>query len=435
MLISFIMVPITLSYLDKTRYGLWAALSSFLSWFFIFDIGIGQGLRNRFIELKAKGEIEKIKSYVSTAYFLFSVVVLFIMSAFLIARKYINWGKLLNAPSAMNHELLVVVSIVFTTMCFSFLLKLINTILQADLKSAVSDSLAMVSHLLCLLGIIFLSKFTKPSLLYYAILFTGSNLFVTLTASIVLYTTKFRCYSPSFRSINLSYRHDLLNTGFKFFLVQIVELVLFQTTSFILINLTSPAEVTVYSINMKYFTLGSVVFVMMSQPLWTGYGMAYASGKILWITQTIKKLKKLWLVMCGILLMMLVMQPIVFKLWLKGRIEVDFFLSSLFVIYLSINMWNGIHNPFINATSKLKPQLYASIVTVPVFLGLVVLFVKTLNFGPPGMLMALILAQAIPVAFILTLQSKHIIRNYSFEYPIIDKPSDLAATYSLEEGI
>ena len=35
--ISFIIVPITLSYLSKAEYGLWAALSSVLSWFFIFD--------------------------------------------------------------------------------------------------------------------------------------------------------------------------------------------------------------------------------------------------------------------------------------------------------------------------------------------------------------------------------------------------------------
>jgi len=46
MLISFFMVPITLGYLDKTRYGLWAAISSLLAWFFIFDIGIGSGLKN-----------------------------------------------------------------------------------------------------------------------------------------------------------------------------------------------------------------------------------------------------------------------------------------------------------------------------------------------------------------------------------------------------
>ena len=82
-IIGLIMVPITLNYLDKTRYGLWTALYSILSWIFIFDIGIGNGLRNKFTELKAKNEVDGIRSYVSTAYLIFGFLALLIAVIFL----------------------------------------------------------------------------------------------------------------------------------------------------------------------------------------------------------------------------------------------------------------------------------------------------------------------------------------------------------------
>jgi hypothetical protein len=55
-LISFFLVPLTINYVNPTRYGVWITLSSIISWFSFFDIGFGNGLRNKFAEAVAKGE-------------------------------------------------------------------------------------------------------------------------------------------------------------------------------------------------------------------------------------------------------------------------------------------------------------------------------------------------------------------------------------------
>lgn len=56
--VSFLMVPITLNYLNVERYGIWLTLSSIIGWFYILDIGLGNGLRNKFTETLAKGNRE-----------------------------------------------------------------------------------------------------------------------------------------------------------------------------------------------------------------------------------------------------------------------------------------------------------------------------------------------------------------------------------------
>ena len=50
---GFLLVPLTLHYLNATNYGIWLTLSSILGWFSFFDIGLGNGLRNKFAEAMA----------------------------------------------------------------------------------------------------------------------------------------------------------------------------------------------------------------------------------------------------------------------------------------------------------------------------------------------------------------------------------------------
>ena len=40
-IISLLLVPLTLHYIDKYNYGSWMTISSILVWIYYFDIGIG----------------------------------------------------------------------------------------------------------------------------------------------------------------------------------------------------------------------------------------------------------------------------------------------------------------------------------------------------------------------------------------------------------
>ena len=47
--ISLILVPLTINYINPYRYGIWLTLSSVVSWFSFFDIGLTNGLRNKLV--------------------------------------------------------------------------------------------------------------------------------------------------------------------------------------------------------------------------------------------------------------------------------------------------------------------------------------------------------------------------------------------------
>lgn len=68
-LINLALVSVTLSILSAERYGVWITLSSVIAWFNFMDIGLGNGLRNKFAEALAEGDQARARSYVSTTYF------------------------------------------------------------------------------------------------------------------------------------------------------------------------------------------------------------------------------------------------------------------------------------------------------------------------------------------------------------------------------
>ena len=61
--ISFVMVPLLIQYLNKDKYGLWVTLISLVSWILASDFGIGYGFRNRVTEYLADQDREKLNGY------------------------------------------------------------------------------------------------------------------------------------------------------------------------------------------------------------------------------------------------------------------------------------------------------------------------------------------------------------------------------------
>ncbi len=145
-LISFLLVPLVLNYIDITKYGIWLTLSSIIGWFGFFDIGLGNGLRNKFAEAIAKDQKELARIYVSTTYAILFIIIGIVYFLFLIINPLLNWTKILNTPVEMGNELSKLIIIVFTFFCIKFILKLIGIVIVADQKPAINNSFDVIAN-------------------------------------------------------------------------------------------------------------------------------------------------------------------------------------------------------------------------------------------------------------------------------------------------
>lgn len=85
MFLSYIYVPVALSFLGEEKYGVWATILSVLSWISLFDVGIGNGLRNKLAECFTNNDDEhSVKKYVSSAYIMLAIIVFSAMALFIV---------------------------------------------------------------------------------------------------------------------------------------------------------------------------------------------------------------------------------------------------------------------------------------------------------------------------------------------------------------
>ena len=66
MLTSFLIVPVTLHYLDNEIYGIWMTITSILMWFSFFDVGLGNGMRNYMTQAISANDYKTARAYLST---------------------------------------------------------------------------------------------------------------------------------------------------------------------------------------------------------------------------------------------------------------------------------------------------------------------------------------------------------------------------------
>lgn len=373
--ISFFLVPVTINYINPTRYGVWITLSSIIGWFSFFDIGFGNGLRNKFAEAIAKGKNDLARIYVSTTYAILSIIIGIVLVLFFCINPFLNWAKILNTPADMTGELSILALIVFVFFCLQFVLKLITTVLTSDQQPAKASLFDFLGSLISFLIIFILTRTTSGNLLYLGAVFSFTPVLVLLISSIWFYTHSYRKYAPSLKFVKFKYAHDLMSLGIKFFLIQIAAVVLYQTSNIIIAQLFGPAQVTPYNIAYKYFSVIPMVMGIIMMPFWSAFTEAWVKNDILWIKNTIKKLTLLWiLISAGTLIMLLFSNPI-YKLWVGKEIKVPLSLSAVTAGYVIINGWCGIFSHFLNGVGKIKLQLYSgmvcTIINIPlaVFLG------------------------------------------------------------------
>src|SRR4051794_29048692 len=136
--ISLVLVPLTIHYVNATQYGVWLTLSSIIGWFSFFDIGLTQGLRNKFAEAKANGNDQLAQTYVSTTYAILAIIFSLTWLLFLITNHFLNWASILKLPASSQSEISILAVIVFTYFCLQFILRILNAVISANQQPAKS---------------------------------------------------------------------------------------------------------------------------------------------------------------------------------------------------------------------------------------------------------------------------------------------------------
>ncbi|GHT06213.1 hypothetical protein FACS189423_11080 [Bacteroidia bacterium] len=376
-LISLVLVPMTINYVNPERNGIWLTLYSIIFWLNLFDIGLGSGLKNKLAEAKAGGDTELAKKYISSTYAILSLICLVVFLLFCLINPYLNWLEMLNVPVAYAREIAGIVWISIIFFCFTFVLNLLKSIVTADQRPAIGSFLDMLGQLLTFAGIFILSKTVPPSLISLGLVTGLAPVIVFIIATFVLFNTRYKHWKPAFKSIDFKVAGSMVNLGFKFFITGCAFLVVTQTLPILIQRITNPVEVTNFNTAFRLFSLTFNVIGIIIMPYWSSFTDAYTQKDFAWMKQSFTHLRKLFMYSIVVQLILLLLSPLIYYLWINSwikdaanNLDISFWLSLAVSVYVCALTWLNICIYPINGIGKIKLQVYSSIMEMALFIPL-----------------------------------------------------------------
>jgi O-antigen/teichoic acid export membrane protein len=371
--ITLVMIPLTIKYVNPTQYGIWLTLSSLITWAALFDMGLGNGLKNKLAQAIALNEPEKGRVYISSTYAIMCVISLLMFAVFYFVNPNIKWTSILNVPDDGSGYLNKIVLIIFAFFCFQFVVQLINTVLAANQAPAKTAQLNLVGQVLSLLAILVLMKFVPGSLTWLVMVMAGVPLLVLLGGSILMFKGFYRSLAPAISVVNFKSAKQMLSVGSTFFIIQICALVMYESDNIVITQLFGPKEVTTFNIAYKLFSVVLMFFVVVITPFWSAFTEAYTKNEYEWIKNTLAKINKLWLGLSLCTVVLTALSPWLYDMWVGKSISMPLSLSIAMCFYIITLIWQAIHVQFLNGIGKVKLQLYLGIATSVINIPLSVL--------------------------------------------------------------
>ena len=388
MILTLISAPIMLHHVDRADYGVLLTLTSIVGWVGYMDVGLGNGLRNKLPEFLAKGDFHSAKKIVSSCYVTLAIYVALIIVIFLMVSPFVDWLGVLNSPTSDAGEIRGLTNVVFIAFCIQFLFGLINSILFAYQMPAFQSLFTFVGQFIALIALVIqVYVFDVTSVLQIGAVNSMIPPLVLFLGSIGLFRTKLKEIAPSFKLFEFKSVGSILSLGLKFFVLQMITIVLFQANSIIIARVVSPEAVVEYNLAFKYVSLLTMIFTIVITPVWSATTDAYVRKDFAWINKTISLSRKVCIASIFIGVLMVLASKFVYGIWLgKGTIDINYSTTSLILLYISFEMLYKVYGTIINGTGKVFAQIILTGVIAIIYIPLAILLGKL--FGLSGVLIA-----------------------------------------------
>lgn len=390
--LGLVYTPMLLNYLGDEKYGLWATILSIITWINFFDVGIGNGLRNVLSKILVEGKKIEAKKAVSTAYIILTIISIILLIILVCIAIFINWNVIFSTTISMK----IVMLITFIFICINFVLSLSNTMLyalhQAE-KVSIRNCFVQIANIFL---IFIISRFTYENLIAMAIIFGGTNTIFYVESSIHVFK-KNKYLIPSIRLFDKAMIKDICSIGIRFFIIQIMGLLLFTVDNMLITHYFGATVATPFTITNKIFNTIYSAFAAFIVPYWSKTTVAVSKKNISWIKCSIKKVTFVaGIFICFYIFMGIIFSPVM-KIWLHKELLFQSGLVSIMVLFYSLYTLLGVECQFINGIGKIETQLVIYIIIGTINVPLSIFLGVYVGLGCVGIRLATTILVAIAV--------------------------------------
>jgi len=395
-LLGLLVVPLSLSYIDGEKYGIWINASIMVTWLQNMNFGMGLGMQNRVSEAMSKNDIVSARQYVSIVYKYTLIISGGLLLLGIGCSGFINWNHLFNSTIDAS-QLKWTTFIAFICFIFYFILNNLNSLLFSLNKASVPKLFSLYMNIGTVILLLLIIKVSHDNLILAAIALAAPAPLVLLGANIYYFKKKFPELQPQWKIVDKERINHVFGIGVKFFIMQLTTLAVHQSGTFIITHYLGPSEVTPFNLINRYFYFIYFIFSLAIAPYWSAFTEAYVKKEFSWIKKTIKRLFNLALLFTLITILMYAISYFLIPVWSRHAFDIynyHFLLIASCVSVIFI-LFTAIISTFLNSINHLNLQLGIQIVMGILTIGLSIFFIKYLNYGSASVDVAIIISQVV----------------------------------------
>lgn len=409
---TFILMKYTFTYFNKDQenYGLWLMIFSFLSYIYIMDFGLSNGLRNLVTPNIGKDD-KKVNNYISNNFsfiFIISIFLLIITNIILYSLP-LNFMNNINGFKVNLKTFKNFITILINLQILYFFFSGIKPIFHSYSMSYLINISQFFGNVLTIF-LIYISIITNTNnnWILLAWIFIGSQIIVIVSISLIVILKKDIKISWQFDKKVLS---ELINIGFKFFFLQISNLILFNSLPILIGVSLSLIDASRFQLSYKLLSIYIMVFSIIMSPTWTLVLEKSNQKDFAGIKNIFDKLLKITIFFSVLIIMSSFLLNSIVFIWMGENFNISFFFSILMAIYIILNIICAVMQGLMNGLNLFKSQIAGYLIGA-IFLLLLTLIFKVFAIINIELILILgIISLMIPCLFMIITFNKFIKRS------------------------
>lgn len=406
LVLSYIYVPIALSFLGVEKYGVWSTILTILSWISYCDIGIGNGLRNKLTVSFAQENKELSQKLISSAYLFITILMALVVAIFVVVAQFLDWNVIFGVET-IDESLKNIVCISVAFVAVTFIFSLCKNIFYALQESGIVSVIELLIQTINLVGVIILSQFYACNLLAICLLYGSSMVSVNALFALILSIRRKDC-RPKIKAIDIKAGMQLTNLGLKFFVIQICALILFTTDSLMISIIYGACDVTPYSTVNKLYNAIATCFTAVLAPVWSAVTKAKAEGNYEWLKKLIRRLHLLMIpFFVGAIGLVFIFRPLS-NWWLGQELDYAYGLIPFGAAYCIFKIWCDTYAYIGNGLELMRVSMAVAIAQAVVNIPLSLLFAVVCGMETSGILLGTVVSMLIAVIIMPVYIHRHL---------------------------
>lgn len=424
MLISLAYTSLILNYLGNDLYGLWSIVLNVISMIHYFDVGIGNGIRNKVAESETRGDHNESSKYVATGYVATAVISVIFCSLLILIWNVTPVAAFFNLDvEGVNTNLVVTISLIF--LLFNFVISISKTITYAVQKAGLVSIAGVICQIAQLVAVLVLWLAADADIVLVSIIYGSVSLVESIVLAIYI-RVKYPYLTFKPKNVNKNYLRPLMTLGILFFTMQISSLILNTTDNLLISRLFSVSDVTPYNVSYKVFFLFVQVHAIAMSPMWSAFTEAKERKDFTWIRKALRKTNLLSLVLAlGAFVLIFVFKPLA-HIWLHKDLDYSH-LIVLMAIYVIFSMFANNYVSLLCGVGEIKFASIFALVQAGLNIPFSILLAKYTSLGVNGIIMGSIIVMfmglvAFPINYHIWM--KKMIRLYPPQHLPIDEKQE-----------